>query len=796
MRENIAPITALVLSIILIIVLSQPLGQAPALGPFLSPSEGFLQNRERSLDLVDQTLPSELTGDSCTVIMDSLLVPHIFAGNEQDAYRLQGYLTAKYRLWQMDFITRVAAGRLSEVIGPRALAFDKNQRRKGLATAAAIANEAWKKYPISYGYLEAYSEGVNAYLTSMSPADWPIEFKLLGYEPESWSPLKSALFFKHMSDLLCSREMDFEMTNARQLLDESTFKLLYPERLPLSPPVIPSEKRYGFGEPNNSPPLRRSIDPAFGMMQRPYKEKASGLGSNNWAVAPVKTENGWALLANDPHLPLTLPSIWYMLHIHTPDRNVMGVSLPGVPSIILGFNDHISWGITNVGQDVLDWMVVDWDKASSTYQWGDETRRIVWEVETIQVKGKDPVIDSVAWTEFGPIWKINTLQGEQDAIMRWIVHEVPDSDEMSVFPGINKSENWQDFQLAVNKYNSPPQNFIFASKKGDIGLQVQGRFPFRVRPFGRFLEKARPQDTWKTHLPEDHVPSIKNPSQGYLASANQVSTDSTYPYYYLNADFRPSRARTINKRLQDIPCADINDMMELQLNNHDVESHSLVNTMLPLLSIEDPLISQLEQWNGNFEADCELCPLVEMWKRELNRLLYDELLTTEGVDIDLPSTWTTIELLRYHPRHKVFDNADTEVMDTANNIVSLAFANAKKRFEALEIKDWKSFRNTRIAHIIPDLKSFGHFDISSGGVRSAPNALQDTKGPSWRFVDQLDEGSYAYGVYPGGQSGNPGSRYYDNLLQSWIDGKYLKLYAAPTAEEVEKPLFNLITSNP
>lgn len=790
MKQNIPSFIGIILSIVLIIVLNKPLGKAPALGPFLSPSNGFLQNRESQLDLSDRKLPDGLLSDSATVVFDSLLIPHIYAENLNDAYRIQGYLLARYRFWQMDFISRVASGRLSEVVGERAIEYDKKQRRKGLARGAKLTEEAWKKYPISYGYLEAFAEGVNAYISTWTPSDLPIEFKLLGYEAEEWTPYKSALFFKHMSDVLCSKEKDFEMTNARAILGEAVFNDLYPERDPESPPVIPSLSSL---LPDQETEDRDSVA-NIGGLQRPFERKASGLGSNNWAVHPTRSQSGHPLLANDPHLPLTLPSIWYLVHIHTPQSNAMGVCFPGIPGIILGFNENISWGVTNVGQDVLDWLVVEWDEKSSTYQWGEETKRVEWVEEVIQVKGKTAVVDSVPWTEYGPIWKINTMDGPKDAIMRWLALEVPQSDEMSAFIGVNQAKNWQEFQNAIRKYNSPPQNFVFASKSGDIGLQVQGRFPNRTSRYGRFIETAESTKTWSSFIPDNEVPSMKNPTQGFLASANQVSTDENYPYYYINADFRPSRARTINNKLRELTKASPKDMMALQLNNYDAASHNLVTIAAPMIDLREPAVNQLLEWDGFYHADCQICPLAELWKEDLQALIYDELVDADNKDIEYPSPWQTARLIRDQPSHIIMDHKGTPEKDTAASLVNQALETALAKYNEIEDPRWSNYRKVRITHIVSDLKPFGHYDLPVGGTAAAPNAQQDTKGPSWRFVDELDDKLEAWGVYPGGQNGNPGSHYYDNLLPKWQTGEYYRLSLSHSPDEIESPLFIMTTT--
>lgn len=791
MRQNISAIVGLLAVVAIVILLDRPLGSIPALGPLLSPSEGFLQNRESAKDLSDQSLPPILEDSTSIVVFDSLLIPHIFASNDEDAFRLQGFIEAKYRIWQMDFITRVAAGRVSEVVGPRAIDFDIKQRRKGMARAAEVSVAKWEEsYPESYSNVQAYVDGVNAYIDQLQPKDYPIEYKIMGYAPERWSALKSALFFKHMADVLCSREADFELTNARKILGPKIFDQLYPDKILTPEPVIPIEKVYDFGQMDQQTGVEAFEQPMIGLYdERPFEHYPSGIGSNNWAVSPSKVKSGHALMANDPHLPLRLPSIWYLVHIKTPEYNVFGVSFPGIMGVILGFNENISWGVTNVGHDVLDWLEVLWDPKNSTYTWDSTEQKVDWRIEEIKVKGEDPVIDSVAWTAYGPIWNITSAEGATSAIMRWAAHDVPERDEMSVFPGLNRATSLKEAAAAVQGLHSPAQNFVMASRNGDIGMRVQGKLPLRPKGSGRMISPAGSRYTWQEFIPQDQVPEIYNPRQAYVASANQASTDSTYPYYYINGDFRDARALTINQTLRNGKDLSKKDMMALQLNNYDIEAHSFIKTIIDLVP-ESTERSLLETWDGMYNAQCKTCILVEILKEEIQELVYDELQDGD-LEFKLPSLWRLMELIESDKKHKIFDLRTTPEQEGFESLLHIAWEKSVSEWQSLGDIEWYQYRKSSIPHIVEAFSSFGAHNITAGGTGKAPNALRKSEGPSWRLVVELGEKMDAMGVYPGGQSGHAGSKYYDNMLEAWQNGTYYPLNLSQEPSEIKGAVFTM-----
>lgn len=328
-------------------------------------------------------------------------MPHIFARSAKDAYYIQGYVHGMMRLWQMDFASRAAEGRISELIGPKALEFDKNKRRKGLKESALKSVEAWRCCPEAYELVQAYSDGFNAYLKTVGDADLPIEFKLMNYKPEPWSPYRSSLFHKSMSEVLCGRDMDVELTNARNYFG-ADFNFLFEEMDSLTDPVIPKGTSWDYIKS-----IAKDTSNSLGLFENfdwQAEKGSSGLGSNNWAVGPTKSSTGNPILCNDPHLSLTLPSIWFEQQIQTPDINVYGVTFPGIPGVVIGFNKHIAWGVTNAGWDVMDWYKIKWkDESRTEYELDGQWHKTETRIETIKIKGQPDVMDTVLLTKWGPV---------------------------------------------------------------------------------------------------------------------------------------------------------------------------------------------------------------------------------------------------------------------------------------------------------------------------------------------------------------------------------------------------------
>ena len=773
--------------------------EVPPLGQLMNPFTGIWQNAEKVGTANNQTLHFPELNGKVTVAYDERMVPHIFAENEVDLAFVQGYVMAQNRLWQMDFLSRFAGGRLGEVLGKRLLPTDQLQRRRGMLWSAKKTVQAWQNNEEDFKALDAFSKGVNAYVQTLSPATYPIEFKILSYEPELWTPLKTALVIKYMALNLASRESDLESTNALAFFGEETFQFLYPEWNPKQDPIIPKGTKFEWEIAQQKDTLDFSTSEAIGFLEHtPYTKPSEFLGSNNWAVAAKKTKNGHPILSSDPHLQLTLPSIWFEAQLHTPEMNAYGVCLPGVPGVIIGFNENIAWGQTNVGHDVVDWYRIKWVDDSKTTYWLDgQQKKVDYVYESYTVKGKKEVlVDTVKYTHWGPIVYENDTLPKHDLAMHWVAHNPGNGEELQFITDLDKADNYTDYSNALTKYETPAQNFVFAARDGDIAIKVNGKLPLKKNQQGRFVQEGdESANGWAGWIPKSQVPQIKNPDRGFVSSANQHSTDTSYPYYY-NGGFGDYRGRIANRYLAAMDNITVEDMMKMQNSNLSIFAEELTPLLLAnlntanLTDAQKELVKTLEDWDYHFEKDSRAPVLFQEWWDKFYRMTWDEhYAQRDKMPILFPENWRTIALLENAPDNQFFDDISTPEKETAQEIVTRSFVAMQ---EALKDKiaspdyNWTEHKGTVIQHL-GRIPSFAR-KIDNGGYRYALNAVSKSNGPSWRMVVELGEEVKAYGVFPGGQSGNPGSQYYDDSVDEWTEGEYHTLFFMKNEQDTKQAI--------
>ncbi|MEY3433137.1 MAG: hypothetical protein RL131_1073 [Bacteroidota bacterium] len=763
-----------------------------SLGSILSPQEGFWQNAEPVNTSFTGDIDLEGLENKVDVYFDERLVPHVFSEEEKDAYYVQGYLHAKFRLWQMEFQTHAAAGRISEIVGDKAIKFDRNQRRIGMVYAAENALHAMEKDPQTLAALDAYTQGVNTYIKQLKKSELPIEYKILGYEPELWTNLKSALFTKQMTNTLAGYDTDFEFTNAWKVLGEQDFRILYADLPDSLYPVIP--KGTVYARPETDIPIPATADSLYFKrtdsiyFAEEFKPNPSN-GSNNWVVAGSRTSSGKPILANDPHLNLTLPSIWYEIQIHTPQYNSYGVSFPGLPGVVIGFNDSIAFGFTNAGRDVKDYYEIKFkDNQKSEYlfdgQWKPTTKR----VEEIRVKGSSVFKDTVAYTIFGPVTYDqsfeNKLDDQKAYALRWVAHDT--SNILKMWLLLNRAHNHADYLDAIRYFNVPGQNMIFASKTGDIALWQQASFPLRWKDQGLLvMPGADSSYMWKGFIPMEQNPHAYNPLQGYLSSANQRPADSTYPYF-IPGSYEVYRAITINRILDQSTSVTVGDMKNLQNNNYNVFAELARPLLLKyinknqLSAEERDWVKIVEDWNL-YNNPTELGPTCfNAWWDSLYTTVFSDELMQANVPLPRPEKFVLLENLTRDSLFKFIDNRNTPQVEDVYTQVTAALKKASAKLSELKKTnklEWASFKNTTVYHLLRDnAMPFARTGLMNGGGHGIVNAVQHDHGPSWRMVIHMTEPIEAYGVYPGGQHGNPGSRYYDDFIDTWTKGEYYTLF--------------------
>lgn len=819
-------VITLALMVGLIYALDTKLGQAPPFGRFLNPFYGFWQNAESELAYRDIELPLEGLKDEVDVYFDDRLVPHIFAKNDEDLYYMQGYITARFRLWQMEVQTHNAAGRVSEIVGEAALEADKMQRRIGLEHGARIAEEYIRKDEGSRKLIEAYCNGINAYISTLKPKNYPVEYKLLNYQPERWEPVKVALLLKNMANMLSVFEWDIESSNFIATYGWDAYRQLYPDFTDKEDPIIPIGTKWDFDATAKADVGMKNLM-AQTVVPETYRKALQKpdeiTGSNNWAVHGSRTASGKPILCNDPHLKLSLPSIWYEMHLVSPSMNVYGATLPGSPAVIIGFNDSIAWGVTNAGRDVRDWYRIEFkDAYKNEYKFDSVYEPTTKKIEKYVVRGKGVVYDTVLYTRFGPIVFDDIAANpasKTNLALKWVAH-LP-SNEFKTFYQLNTGENYTDYISALNEYTCPAQNFVFASRSGDIAIKQQGRFSIRDKSTeqGKFPLTSTTANDWNAYIPAAANPHIKNPERGYVSSANQHPTDSTYPYYYPGVGvYENYRNRRINAILQTNDKVNPAFMMKMLSDNYNLHAAEALPVLLQLLpeqklnEKEKAYRNVLQEW-GYFNEAGQLAPVYfEIWWNELRKLLWDEMLNKE-LPMKQPNFYVTVQFLQNDSLSDFYDNKSTSVKETREDIVLQSFQRIKDSLASkqfIEVSepygedenykapngktlDWGNYKSTRIEHLAR-LEPFSRLGVYNGGNLGIINATNQTNGPSWRMVVDLD-GMKGYVVYPGGQSGNPGSRFYDDMVDRWAKGAFYEANFTNPKELKEKKLFK-ITAKP
>ncbi len=775
----------------------------PPLGKLLDPFAGFWHNSEPknfAKNNPTQNLSLEGLKGRATIVYDDKLVPHIFAENDEDIYFLQGYVTAQHRLWQMEFQTHAAAGRISEIVGDLATEFDRERRRIGMVYGAQNFLKALDTLPQMKAIGEAYNRGVNAYIKTLTYKDFPIEYKILDYAPEQWTPIKSALLLKNMALTLNRNEADFEMANALRLFGKQFIDVLYPDIQPEQDPIVNQPKQWNFTPvPVQTPKLSPNIIGEY-IQERYNTRPEKGVGSNNWAVAGTKTASGNAILCDDPHLTLSMPSIWYEMQLQTPTMNVYGVTLPGAPSVIIGFTDSIAWGVTNAQRDLVDWYQIKFkDDTKNEYLLDDKYIQTKKVVEEIKIRGKASLIDTVCYTIWGPVTyddKFGSKNQKVPFAMRWIAHDP--SAELLTFYKLNRAKNYADFLDALQYYSSPAQNFAFASVKGEVAMWVQGKYPVKWKGQGKFpLDGTQSSQAWQGFIPMKHNVNQYNPSRGFVSSANQHPADSTYPYYVNAANFEHYRNRRINRVLDSLKNITIDDMKRLQNDNYNLQASESLPYFLAQLNSESltpegkEAYKILSEWNYYNDPMLSAPVYYEVWWRKLKPLVWDEM-QKKDIMLNFPDNFNTIKLLKEKPTFEFMDIKDTPEKESAKELIQLSFkqaldsiANWKKANPDVPLQ-WTYFKKTTIKHLVPSLNAFDKVALN-GGNAGIVNATSSRNGPSWRMIVEMDKtGVKGYGVYPGGQSGNAGSFYYDNMVDYWERGEYYPLLFLKSPSEKHK----------
>jgi penicillin amidase len=591
---------------------------------------------------------------------------------------------------------------------------------------------------------------------------------------------------------LAGYEEDFEKTNAKTIFSKEQYDALFPYVYDSMQAIItePLPKLKNFSPPK--PPV--NIDSLYlnykvvaAPANIPIKPNKNN-GSNNWAVAGSKTKSGRPILCNDPHLGLNLPSLWYEMQISTPGFNSYGVSLPGAPGIVIGFNDSCAWGLTNAERDVKDYYEVKFKDSTMHQYWFDSSwHDAQMRDEIIKNRNKPSDTEHIAITVWGPVMydphypdKLNT---SKYYACRWKAHD--ESNEAGTLYRLIRAKNYNDYLNAISLFKCPGQNFVFADKAGNIAIKQAGEFGAEWYRQGDFLMPGDDSSyAWQGYIPDSLQPAMHNPERGFVSSANQAPYDvRTYPYY-MPANFSLYRSWLINRNLSAMQNITVDDMEKLQTNVYNLLAEKALPVLMPYLNVsalsdeESKYLSLLQTWNMVNDADSKAATVFKLWVDSCMAKIYDDELHQSNLPVPEVQPEAMLKNIVKDSSILFADDINTPQKETLTDDITGAFKSIIPVLDSAankNILEWGKFKDGRISHLLK-IPSFSHLHVDAGGGVNIINAFSTTHGPSWRMVVELTDDINAYGVYPGGQSGNPGSKYYDNFINTWTKGKYYKIH--------------------
>jgi penicillin amidase len=533
-------------------------------------------------------------------------------------------------------------------------------------------------------------------------------------------------------------------------------------------------------------------------------------GSNKWAVAGSRTKSGAPILANDPHLGLTLPSIWYAMHLVSPSQNTMGVTIPGAPGIISGFNPYIAWGETNGNDDVMDWYDITFkDESKSEYLFDGEWIQTTSMIEEIKVRDEETIYDTVIYTHHGPVvWeeidqtlamgkyslKNNVCQTSIGRALRWLAHTP--ANEMRTFYELNRAKDYNDFTKALRHFTCPGQNFVYADIKGNIAIWHTGNNPAKWEKQGMFIsDGTNSKYDWQATIPHEQKPHIKNPDRGFVSSANQHPTDENYPYFLAEFFWPSFRGHRINERLSEMQSGNIFEVLSVQMDNTNIMARRVTPHLIESLSnfelndAETNVLKHITTWDYSFDHSSIGATIFQQWFDALEVLVWKDNFGLDDEQYIWPYSNKLAELIQFEPNSKWFDIDTTDAIESFSDLSQLAFTQAVQELTNKfgEIDDswqWQYARGTDIRHLAK-IPGFGDIGVPTAGGSLVPNATGKYFGPSWRYAVEMTETPKAYGIYPGGQSGYPGSKYYDNMVDDWSIGKSYPLIFSNSASDIQ-----------
>ncbi len=780
----------------------------------------FFVNRiiKKSLPQVEGVIGLEDISDEIKIYRDDFGIPYIEANNEEDLFFALGFVHAQDRLFQMDITRRAGLGRLSEILGPAALDFDLMFRTAGFEDLAKKLYD--NANPESKKIAQAYVKGINTYLKH-SGGNYSIEFSLLNYEPEKWEPYQVYLIARLVAwELNLGWWVDAVYAQLMNKLSAEKIEQLIPSYPEDGPTIIQksteklrTEQLEKISSKNLTAINKETIQFLQNFLDINLKARQflgfneTYSGSNSWAVSGKLSKSGMPILANDPHLMYSMPSKWYIVSLNSPQFSCSGVSIPGSPSIVIGKNKNIAWGLTNLMLDDCDFFIETLDSSQNSYLLDGNWKKLIIKTDTIKVKDSSDVIFQIKLTHRGPIINygnrfLREANLKQSFSMKWTGYE--SSDELYAFYKINKAKDYKDFREAIKFFNCPAQNFLCADTKGNIFYKAGGRIP--VRNYSNFLfpvDGSSSINDWKGYLDFEKTPELLNPESGFIATNNNPPS---FEYVRIVGDlWEPSsRAERINQLLKSSQKFSIDDFKKFQMDivspyARDVSSHIIkafenYNFSDELLTTAVNLFSN---WNGELKKYETLSAIYSVFlnkllentfKDEMGEKLYKEFLLVENVPLRIIHRFLNQD---YPDSISVFDDVRTAKLETKNQIIrrslieSLTFL--RKTFgDDMNEWQWGKLHKVKFHHLFSGKNSLIDkvFDTESYPIDGDQTTLLNSSfryykpyenylGPSMRQIFDLSKIDSSLIIITSGQSEHISSKNYKDQFLMWLNGEYI-----------------------
>lgn len=795
-------------------------GSLPPMGPLLDPANGVWASALHAEFPDDATVQLPGLSAETRVVYDDRDVPHIFASSVPDAYRALGYVVARDRLFQMELQARAGAGTLTELAGKPALALDEQTRALGMPRAAERRAKEADTTSAFGTLLASYTAGVNSYIDALKPGQYPVEYTLLHRRPERWTIQKTFNLMIRMGWTLASSDDEITRLRVSAIVGKPAAEALFRTHSPVVDPIQPNKESGARFDSMLVPPpgapdttalaIVNDIGaPALATLAALVSPRGTdAVGSNSWAVAPSRSASGHALLAGDPHLELSLPSIWYEVHMVVPGQlDVYGVTIPGAPGVIIGFNRKVAWTFTNVGADVMDYYVetVDNNDVPTQYKLDGAWKPLEIRAETYRdARGNTLRSDTVRFSHRGPLAKI----GNRWIAVRWTVLESNRDPEAFLLATQSVTAAGM-LDSAAGVYDAPAQNMLAADNTGNIAIRSTGKYP--LRPDNGRGDLLRDGSTsasdWIGRWPLSDYPQSVNPTRGFLSSNNQEPLDPRDQPRYLGSNWeRPWRAMRINTLLRGDSAVTPEAMRQYQSDPGSARADVFVPAFMGAanaasITPNDKLkraATLLAEWDRRYTKDNTRAVLFEAAMQRLSQRLWDELRVDSSTSVasgtpvpppvPSPSDMIIASLLP-EPDNVWWDDHRTTPVETRDVLLASALQDA---FDTVVARygeptgdnwRWDHIRYANIYHLLR-LAPFSRLQVpvQGGNATLWPSTGDGVHGPSWRMVVELGPTVRGWATYPGGQSGNPMSVRYDNHIDQWSRGE-LDSLRVPATEQ-------------